>query len=89
MLDEKGKAAIGFLQVDEDEEGIGAGFDFKPSKQSNPAAAGFLQVLGSISNPAGTGFRFEPSNRWVNGSVEFHLFIDLLFVGFCFKLSSR
>ncbi|GKU99959.1 hypothetical protein SLEP1_g12733 [Rubroshorea leprosula] len=95
--DEEGKAAVGFLQVDEDEEGIGAGFDFEPSiKPSShwvPAAAGFLQVLGSkvlglISNPASTGFRFEPNNRWVNGSVEFHLFIDLLYVGFCFKLSS-
>ncbi|GKV38356.1 hypothetical protein SLEP1_g46272 [Rubroshorea leprosula] len=30
----EGKAAVGFLQVDEDEEGIGAGFDFEPSKQS-------------------------------------------------------
>ncbi|GKV27526.1 hypothetical protein SLEP1_g36692 [Rubroshorea leprosula] len=53
MLDEEGKAVVGFLQVDEDEEGIGAGF---------------LQVLGSkvlglILNPGGTGFRFEPSNR--------------------------
>ncbi|GKV51033.1 hypothetical protein SLEP1_g57710, partial [Rubroshorea leprosula] len=43
--DEEGKAAVGFLQVDEDEEGIGVGFDFEPSKQSNLA-----------SNPAAAGF---------------------------------
>ncbi|GKV02515.1 hypothetical protein SLEP1_g14948 [Rubroshorea leprosula] len=87
-LDKEGKAAVGFLQVDEDEEGIGVGFDFEPSKRSNlalnpssnPATAWFLQVLGSISNPASTmfelgsyrcwilaraGFDFEPSKRWV------------------------
>ncbi|GKV02763.1 hypothetical protein SLEP1_g15158 [Rubroshorea leprosula] len=83
--DEEGKAAVGFLQVDEDEEGIGAGFDFEPSKQSNLASnlavAGFLQVLGSKSNPAGTmfelgsisnptstGFRFknqQPLGQWI------------------------
>ncbi|GKU90487.1 hypothetical protein SLEP1_g4476 [Rubroshorea leprosula] len=65
---EEGKAAIGFLQVDEDEEGIGAGFDFEPNRHC--VQAGFLQVLGLkvldlISNPAGTGFRFEPSKHWV------------------------
>ncbi|GKV41015.1 hypothetical protein SLEP1_g48596 [Rubroshorea leprosula] len=47
----------GWNSMDEDEEGIGAGFDFEPSKQSNLAAAGFLQVLGSKSNPASTVFK--------------------------------
>ncbi|GKV34373.1 hypothetical protein SLEP1_g42750 [Rubroshorea leprosula] len=32
-LDEEGKADVGFLSVDEDEEGIGAGFDFEPNSR--------------------------------------------------------
>ncbi|GKV04086.1 hypothetical protein SLEP1_g16294 [Rubroshorea leprosula] len=68
-LDEKGKAVVGFLQVDEDEEGIAVGFEIEPSKQSNlasnPVAAGFLQcwvqfrtqqALCSSWVPAGAGF---------------------------------
>ncbi|GKV12700.1 hypothetical protein SLEP1_g23818 [Rubroshorea leprosula] len=106
-FDETQALAVGFLQVDE--EGIGAGFENEPSKQSNlalnPAAAGFLQVLGSISNPAGTVFKLGScrcwvrSSSWVDGSVEFDLFMDLLSIvlssysyrcaGFDFKPSKR
>ncbi|GKV21219.1 hypothetical protein SLEP1_g31217 [Rubroshorea leprosula] len=35
-LDEEGKAAVGFLQVDEDEEGIDAGFDFESNRHWVP-----------------------------------------------------
>ncbi|GKV34475.1 hypothetical protein SLEP1_g42847 [Rubroshorea leprosula] len=105
LLDEEGKAVVGFLQVDEDEEGIAVGFDFEPSKQSNlasnPAAAGFLQcwvrfrtqqALCSSWVPAGAGFDFEPNRHWVPFLTHGSVEFHLfidLFSSICFKLSSR